>query len=203
MKLQQKEEEKEEYNSSPDITLVRDSLAYYDKNYEIYKNNFEPIYYIKIVKNTKDHQHDEIEFYDENKKKLFTSRIEYIGMHEPQLQLWSWAWSLAFLKKKNTNIIRRILNYGAELEPTAHFLKSELITSRFRIKHSIQLDLHSAIASYLSKKPVIYRFKFFNYAEFSEEDNLINVQNPSFSDENTKGYSTYFLFLLDYEQFLK
>ena len=37
IKLQKKDVEKEEFNSSPDITLVRDSLEYYDKNNQIYK----------------------------------------------------------------------------------------------------------------------------------------------------------------------
>ncbi len=206
IKLQKKEEEKEEYNSSPDITLVRDSLEYYDRNNQIYKHKFDKINFIRIEKNENDYEHNIIHFYDSDKKHLFKSRFEYIGMHEPQLQLWSWAWSLSFLKKKSTTIIRKILNYGTELEPTAHFLKSELITSRFRIKHTIQLDIHNAIASYLSKKPVIYKFKFFNYAKFEtndKDDDLINIVNPDFTKNSTDDYVNYFLFLLDYEDLIK
>ncbi len=143
MKLEKKEEEKEEYNLSPDITLVRDSLEYYDKYYELYKKKFDRVTYLKIVKNNNDHVQDEIHFFDEDKKLLFKSRYEFIGIHEPQIHVWSWAWSIPYLNKKSTSIIRKILNYGTELEPTAHFLKSELITSRFKINHSIQLDIHS------------------------------------------------------------
>jgi hypothetical protein len=206
IKLQKKEEEKEEYNSSPDITLVRDSLEYYDKNNQIYKHKFSHVNFIRIQQNDNDYEHNIIHFYDVNKKHLFKSRFEYIGMHEPQLQLWSWAWSLSFLKKKSTTIIRKILNYGTELEPVAHFLKSELITSRFRIKHTMQLDIHNAIASYLSKKPVIYKFKFFNYPKFEtndKEEELINIINPDFTKNSTEEYVNYFLFLLDYEDLIK
>jgi hypothetical protein len=204
IKYQKKEDnEKEEMNSAPDITLVRDSLEYFDKNFQIYKSKFNDVAYIKIIQNINDHEHNTMEFYDSNKKLLFKSRYEYIGMHEPEMQLWSWAWSLSFLKKKHTNIIRKILNYGVELEPTAHFLKSELITSRFRIKHSIQLDIHSAIASYLSKKPVIFKYKIFNYVNIVG-DNMVDVLHPDYSKNGTeKEYVLHYLFLLDYDELLK
>ncbi len=203
MNLEKKEGEKEEYNVSPDITLVRDSLVYYDNNYEIYKKKLKNINYLKIVKSNNDHQQDEIHFFDQDKKFLFKSRYEFIGIHEPQLQLWSWGWSIPYLNKKSTNIIRKILNYGVELEPTAHFLKSELITSRFRINHPIQLDIHSAIASYLAKKPVIYRFKYFENANYV--DNLIDVKKEGIIEntELTSKHIFYFFYLLDFEQFMK
>jgi hypothetical protein len=202
MKLEKKEGEKEEYNVSPDITLVRDSLEYYDKYYELYKKKFDRVTYLKIVKNNNDHVQDEIHFFDEDKKLLFKSRYEFIGIHEPQLHVWSWAWSIPYLSKKSTSIIRKILNYGTELEPTAHFLKSELITSRFKINHSIQLDIHSGIAAYLAKKPVIYKFKYFEFAKY-DENTLVNVKEYNYKEETaTSNYTNYFFYLLDYEQFL-
>jgi hypothetical protein len=204
IKLQKKDnEENEEYNSTPDITLVRDSLEYYDKNLQIYKTKLEQVSYVKIEQSKTDHEHNIIHCYDSDKKLLFKSRYEYIGMHEPEMRLWSWAWSLPFLKKKHTNIIRKILNYGTELEPVAHFLKSELITSRFRINHEIQLDIHAALASYLSKKPVIFKYKIFNYINIVDDD-LTDVIHPDYSKNGTeKEYVSHFLFLLDYENLLK
>ena len=203
MKLEKKEEEKEEYNVSPDITLVRDSLEYYDKYYELYKTKFDKVTYLKIEKSNNDHIQDELHFFDDDKKFLFKSRFEFIGIHEKNLNLWSWAWSLPYLSKKNTNIIRKILNYGTELEPSAHFLKSELITSRFKINHSIQLDIHSGIAAYLAKKPVIYKFIFFEFAKY-DENQLINVKNYDYKQgDATTNYINYFFYLLDYEQFIK
>jgi hypothetical protein len=203
MKLEKKEEEQDEYNTTQDITLVRDSLEYYDKYYELYNKKFDEVNYLKIIKSNNDHIQDEIHFFDLNKKLLFKSRFEFIGMHEPQINLWTWAWSLPYLSKKNTTIIRKILNYGTELEPTAHFLKSELITSRFKINHYIQLDIHSAIAAYLAKKPVIYKFKYFEFAEY-DDNNLLNVKKYSTLEEKSNSsFLYYYFYLLDFEQFIK
>lgn len=203
MKLEKKEEEKNDFNISPDITLVRDSLEYYDKHYEIYKKKFDRVTYLKMVRSYNDHIQDEIHFFDADKKLLFKSRYEFIGINEPQLNLWSWAWSIPYLSKKNTNIIRKILNYGTELEPTAHFLKSELITSRFKINHSIQLDIHSAIAAYLAKKPVIYKLKYFEFPSY-DDNSLLNIKEYDYDEKfATSNYINYFFYLLDYEQFLK
>lgn len=207
MKLEKKheeeEKEEEEYNVHQDIALVRDSLEYYDKYFELYNQKFDKFHYIKLIKNNNDHIHDEMCFYDENKNVLFKSRFEFIGMHEPQMHIWTWAWSLPFLQKKNTSIIRKILNYGAELEPTGDFLKSELITSRFKIIHSIQLDIHAAISAYLAKKPVIYKFKFYDFAEY-DENNLLNIKNYTIDNgETSPNFVYYYLYLLDYDQFIK
>jgi hypothetical protein len=212
MKLEIKEkynedkEDKEEYNISPDIALVRDSLEYYDKHYELYKNKFNKVNYLKIVKSNNDHQQDELHFYDKNKEILFKSRFEFIGIHEPQMNVWSWAWSIPYLNKKSTSIIRKILSYGTELDINAQFLKSELITSRFKINHPIQLDIHAGIASYLAKKPVIYKFRYYEYAKY-DENNLVNIReygienDPKISD--ISDYMNYYFYLLDYEQFLE
>lgn len=203
MKLEKKEKEREEYNVSHDITLVRDSLEYYDKYYELYKKKFDKVTYLKIIRSNNDHIQDEIHFFDADKQLLFKSRYEFIGIHEPQLNLWSWAWSIPYLSKKSTNIIRKILNYGTELEPTSNFLKSELITSRFKINHLIQLDIHSGIAAYLSKKPVIYKLKYFEFVKH-DENTLINVKEYGSEEGMTvPNYINFFLYLLDYEQFLK
>lgn len=203
MKFEKKEETKEEYNISPDLALIRESLEYYDKHYELYKKKFIDVTYLKIIKSDNDHVHDEIHFFDNDKKLLFKSRFEFIGIHESQLNIWSWAWSIPYLNKKRTNIIKKILNYGIELETSLHYLKSELITSRFKINHSIQLDIHYAIASYLAKKPVIYKYKLFEFAKY-DENNLINIKDHGIEQGNDKSSHTNFLlYLLDYEQFFK
>lgn len=209
MKLEYKDEEikkedKKEINESNDITLVRDSLEYYDKYYELYKKKFDMISYLKIIKNNNDFIQDEIYLYDTDKKLLFKSRYEFIGLYESEVNLWAWAWSIPYFKKKTTNIIRKILNYGTELEPTNYFLKSELITSRFKINHPIQLDIHSGISAYLAKKPVIYKIK--GDLTSHNENNFLYVNNVSVYNNNKISNSNhiyYFMYLLDYEQFLK
>ena len=42
-------------------------------------------------------------------------RIEHIGTYDSSTMIWSWAWAIPTMKKKNTTILRKILNYGIEL----------------------------------------------------------------------------------------
>ena len=85
------------------------------------------------------------------KKKFYRSRYEIIGLYTSENNIWAWSWAIQCFKN-NTNIARKIWNYGAVLDPNVGFLKTELITSRFKISNKIQLDIHVAIASYISKK---------------------------------------------------
>ena len=89
-------------------------------------------------------------------------------------------------------MVRKIWNYGAILDPSEKYLKTELITSRFRIADTIQLDIHAGIASYLSKYPMIYKhIDLFNKADVH---GLVEVVEPT-----TTNYMTYYMFLLDYK----
>ena len=180
-----------------DITLVRNSLEYYDKNQEKIKNKFDKVNYISYEQNVKDLEHDIIIFYDSKLKELFRSRIEKIGIYDKISQVWTWAWAVAHLKKNETNIIRKILMYGTELDPSSLFLKTELITSRFRISNKTQLDMHCAIASYLSKKPIVYKYTIFSLLKLID-NKYIDILNPDYSknEENTFEVE-YFVFLLD------
>ena len=102
-------------------------------------------------------------------------------------------------------LLRKILNYGVELEPTNNFLKTELITSRFRVTNKIQLDIYSAIVSYLSKKPRVIKIKIFNNTRFvvlEDSETLTDVTEPLIYKNNDDGnnlnrYTEYYLFLLD------
>ena len=143
---------------SPSITVIQNALEYYDKNYDIRNEKFKNVKYIKLISNESNIIHDKIELYDQNKKLLFTYYYEYIGQYIKSMQIWCWAWAIPYIPKKETIIIRKILSYGTELEYDYELLKLELITSRFRIMHKIQLDIHLATASYLSKKPLIFKY---------------------------------------------
>ena len=201
-----------EENITPDVDLIRDALEFYDKNTEKYKNIIDKIIYVKFKESINEHEHNYIYVYDENKKELFSSRYEYIGLYEPNkdtsFNIWTWGWAIPSLSKKNTIIIRKLLMYGTELDPKQNFLKSELITSRFKINNEIQLDIHLSIASYLSKKAVIFKMKQFK--NVSIENNLTNIKYPAYfskitSTESTdtsllspdENYIIYYLFLLD------
>lgn len=194
-------------NLTPDVILVKEALEYFDSNQYKQEELVRILRYIEFIDSEKDFEHNQIVLYDDNFNKLDKSKYEYIGTYDSTTMIWSWAWAIPTMKKKNTTILRKILNYGIELEPTNNFLKTELITSRFRVTNKIQLDIYSAIVSYLSKKPRIIRIKLFNNIKLTEDINdkkksiLIDVTEPLI-DKNKKSedqyrYTEYYLFLLD------
>jgi hypothetical protein len=77
-----------------------------------------------------------------------------------------------YLSKNSTYTSRKILNYGLDLGPNQEYLKSELITSRFRITNPIQLDIHTAISSYLSQIPTIFQISKLERDPLTDNQNL-------------------------------
>jgi hypothetical protein len=177
-------------------SLVTDALAYYDENVEKYKHVFDNVKYMKYSYAENDNDHSTISFYDEYQKILFSSRFEYIGSYSAVTTTWKWAWAGIF-KRNLTNIIRKILNYGAELEQNMKVLKTELITSVFVVNDEIQLDIHVAIASYLSKKPLIFQLPV-GLTSWKGDTHMNDILIPK-TDVAVIDY----LFLLDYDQFTK
>jgi hypothetical protein len=147
------------------ISIVKDSLEYYDRNNEKYKDLKKKIKYVKHA----DVDQSDIEglkliFYDENKEELFTSRVEILGKYYNTINTWVWGWSLPGIDKSLTSIIRKVFLYGTDIDitnPANVLLKNELITSRFRVVDNVQIEIHCAIASYLAKKPFIFLWKEF------------------------------------------
>ncbi len=180
-----------------DVNLVRNSFDYYDKNQEKIKNKFDRVNYISFEINKKDLEHDVIIFYDSKLKELFRSKMEKIGTYDKLSQVWTWAWAIAHLKKNETNIVRKILMYGTELDPSSKFLKTELITSRFRVSNRTQLDMHCAIASYLSKKSVVYKYTIYSLLKLID-NKYIDILQPDYSrTEDVTFELDYYIFLLD------
>lgn len=179
------------------ITLVSDALEYYDANFEKYNDKLQQIRYVKFSDATADMDRNLIYLYDENKKLLAQSRYEIIGLYSGVTDTWTWAWSIASFRKNTTYISRKILNYGTELDPDQKFLKTELVTSRFRIADNIQLDIHAAIAAYLSKQPIVYKYHtYISEAMKVSSDGLIDILPEV---EQAKSYTTYYMFLLDFK----
>lgn len=186
-----KEEKNNNLNIIPqhDIELIKNALNYYDKNNQKYEDKFKNVRYVSSdYSDSKDTEQTIKYFYDENFKLLFKSRCEYIGILNEKYGIWSWAWSIGFFKKNETNIIRKILLYGTELDPKSMFLKSELISSRFKITNKIQLDIHLAIVSYLSKKSIVFCQ---NYSTKIIDNKYIDIFDI------TNDVSKIYLFLLD------
>lgn len=180
------------------ISLVTTALEYYDENNQNYINTFNDAIYIKYVEAKTDMDHNMIVFYDKNKKELTRSRYEVIGRYNTSSNIWIWAWAIPYYKKNNTNIIRKIWNYGAVLDPSIKYLKTELVTSRFRIADSIQLDIHASIASYLSKNPLVYKYIEYDIPTVDDEG-YIQIKNMV----QTENYTIYYMFLLDYKEIEK
>ena len=184
-------------NKSTAINLISDSLEYYDNNTEKYNDFFKKVRYIKFADVMKDMQHNVIFMYDNSKQQILKSRYEIIGVYNNKSRTWTWAWSIPRFRKNTTHIARKIINYGMDLDPESRFLKTELITSRFRITNPIQLDIHAAIASYLSKKYLVY--KYVSYINFTiDQSGLVDITN--IPKENKDEYSIYYMFLLDYDK---
>ena len=96
---------------------------------------------------------DKIYFYDNNNKLIIKSSFQIFGRYFSNNNLWIWAWAIPRFKKKWYHLSRYLLLHGLDLNPNDNFhLKLELINSRFKISDQIQLDIHLAIASHISKQ---------------------------------------------------
>ena len=172
--------------------IVKNAFTYYDKNNEKNEYKFKDIKFIDFInKDSTDIKRKTINMYDKDKKLLFKYKYEIIGVYNNFTHTWTWAWSVPIFTKNSTYVSRKILQYGLDMEPTNTFLKAELITSRFRISDPVQLDLHIAIASYISKNPVIY--KLIVYPKTQKSSKMLEITKHPLDEE----YSTYYLFIID------
>jgi hypothetical protein len=140
-----------------------------------------------------------IEFYDKDKNKIFESEYELIGSFTPHNKIWSWAWSIPIIKSSHTYIIGKIFNYARQLPTTELFLRTELLTSKFKISTSIQLDIHTSIASYLSKQPFILNY-ILDANDNTEKDGIIDYKElKNMEDINNLPQNSvvHFLFILN------
>ena len=176
------------------IEFITDALEYYDNNNDKYEELLKKVTYVELKKHTGEMNNDEMILYDKDKKVILTSRYELIGIYENLSKTWIWAWSMPSLPSKSTKLSKKILYYGTELGPEYTFLKAELVTSRFQITNEIQMDMHIAISSYLSKQPLI--FKYYLYASNLSKETVVNVKSKN---ENTdEMFSINVMTLLDY-----
>lgn len=178
------------------MTIITDALEYYDKFQEKYRDEYININYISLEISDKDLEHNVIIFYDSDLKEIFRSRYERIGILDLKSQIWTWAWARPDLRKNETNIIRKILFYGTELDPTMNYLKTELITSRFKITNKIQLDIFCAISGYLSKKAKIYSYKIYGNPRIID-NKFVDILHPDIKEHDDTYELISYIFLLD------
>ena len=190
------------------ITFVTTSLKYFDENSEKYEGVLKHAIYIKYIPAENDMSYNIIVYYDKNKKEIFRSRYEIIGLYNSDVNTWTWSWAIPTFKKNNTGTARKLLNYGLMLDPSIKYLKTELITSRFRVADLVQLDIHVAIASYISKNPFVYKYGMARYnvspdgnREISDIRNSIDDDGFIIINQNIDDtLFIYYIFLLDHEK---
>lgn len=174
------------------INIVSDALKYYDLNNEKYRDLKKRIKYVKTIDASKEDIEGKIlAFYDGDKNKLFTSRVEILGKYYNTINTWIWGWSLPDIDKALTSIIRKVFFYGTDIniDNSANvILKNELVTSRFRVVDDIQIEIHCAIASYLAKKPFIFMWKEF-FVTMTDE--LSEVKGEFYKGNTDVVYYTY------------
>lgn len=182
---------------------ITDSLEKYDKNKETYGKIFRNVESYKYVLTENELENDKLVFFDKNNKKIIEADFEYIGAYFVAQNIWIWGWAIHRLKKKWISKSKKMLQYGLSLdeEENSH-LKLELINSRFMISDPIQIDIHLAVASELSKVPCIYQIvRSINFYEelFFDVNNDPVIKIPKNIDM-TK-VQLHYLFLYNIKEF--
>ena len=167
-------------------TFVTDSLREFDKNMKEQQKLFKNASYFDYIQTDNSMENDKIIFYDNDDKMIFEADFEAISTYDPENRLWTWGWGNPSWKRKWTRIISKILNYGLTLDPEKSFhLKLELVNSIFIISDRIQIDIHLAIASSLSKIPYIYTL-ILSQNEEKTKTQILKKENLTNEEKNTK-----------------
>jgi hypothetical protein len=188
------------------MNIVPISLEYYDKNRETSKKYIKRAKYYKLVGGKySDTEKTKIFFYDEEKNIINKYSIERLGKYINRYNTWIWSWAEPYINKRDIARSRKILNYGLDLninhedpgvKNRALFLKTELITSRFKITNLAQIEIYIAIASYLSKTPFIFsHFTFFAINQDKTELKKISTPPKNIVDSNKQYFIEYFYIL--------
>ena len=184
------------------MNIIYKALEYYDKQKAKFEKILAPAKYYKIIKKDADIERSTIIFYDKNNKEIFKSLFENVGNYYYNERMWIWAWGILNYYKNQNYLSRKILNYGLDIpyKPEQDnsgldinhdvFLKYELTTPRFKIDNYIQLDIHIAICSYLTKIPFIVPIIY-------GEQNVINKFKYSDMYSTIKNQNLAYIFLLD------
>jgi hypothetical protein len=186
--------------------FVTDVLEKYDKNIEIYDKMFKDVYSVKYKFTESEIDHDQIIFFDKNNNKIIDANYEIAGTYYGESGVWIWPWSNPSHNKKLTVKSKNLLFYGLKLSADQNYsLKFELTNSRFLITDPIQIDIHLAIASELSKNPCIYKMPVPILAEDIEEKFVIQESDyfedmkmkVKFDIDDIKKYKIVYFFLFN------
>jgi hypothetical protein len=141
------------------MDIVPKAFEYYDRNQENNKKMFENVKNYDFTVVPQDIGRNTIIMLDKNNKKILESTYEVVGVYTPLYKLWVWGWAIPYMKKNTTYKSRQILQYGLDIDhQTEVYMRAELITSRMRVTSDLQIDLHIAMAAYLTKSEMIYKY---------------------------------------------
>jgi hypothetical protein len=177
---------------------ILDWLEKYDKNTEQNTELLKNAEYFKYYNNNSNLENDKIAFFDKNKKKIIEADIERIGVYFLSQRMWIWAWAMPNRKLKTIRKVTLLLKYALTLEDP--FLRTQLVNSRYIIKDPIQIDIHLAISSELTKNPFIFQFhrieneNLLNQFLDNEFDGLLPIWKKIGEDENIAQTSYWFLY---------
>jgi hypothetical protein len=159
--------------------IIRNSLEYYDLNMIAIKKFSDKIEFINFKRNPNDIS-DKIIFYNKDKKKILESNYEILSVFNNKNGSWKWAWAVSTFRKKQTFIVRKILDYAFTLNNNEDYIiKSLLINSKINIQNNLQHDIIIALSSYLTKIPFIFKF-YYAGAELTEEITGLKLDDDFF-----------------------
>ncbi len=100
-------------------------------------------------------------------------KYELLGIFDNTTNIWMWGWMMPDFLYNETNLIRKLLNYGLKISPSVItpisdeklYLKTQMVNSRFLLYEQFQLDLHLAIASYLVKDSIKFIYSKKKYLD--------------------------------------
>ena len=176
------------------VNTILSALDFFDKSKEKYLSLMSKVKFYSITKSTNDVDKNYITLYDSANLKLFSSRFELMARYEPQTNIWCWAWNLPFEYKNITSKSRELLNYGFDLDPHVEDtqLRNILTSGRFVISDDIELDMYTALASYLTKLPLILQIHHQN----SSVATITGTLDPMMSNTILSEY----LYLFDHKE---
>lgn len=165
-----KKETKKLVKNKTYATIVAKALIEFDNMNDKYEDMFENTTIVN-KKNKSNIERNEIYVYKDDRL-IMKGKYEVLGCLDTLHKIWIWGWAIPHILKKENNVIRTLLNYGLDLEndyyekpdPNTFMdyrlnLKTQLITSRFRITNSEQIDIYLALAMYLTKQKCIYTYQ--------------------------------------------
>lgn len=187
------------------MDIIVQAIEYYDKGRETYDTFLSKVHYVNIVLITdNDMEHNMLALYDKDKKELVKLKYEILGTLHNDSSTWIWGWADALNFNNQTYLSKKVLNYaltiGIGSDKTKFnenfMLKTELITSRFKISSPLQIDFHIGIGSYISKIPLV--IPIVEYADdFSSSDTLKKFYNNNNEIYQLSGCKVNYLFIIN------